>query len=114
MDHGPKNHHRIAGVVLFAVSLVAGLMVAGGSALADNGSRIYEQAWACSTLYSRSPIKVLNGGDRETATCLGEGRPGRAPMTRAEAWELCREQFDTTTLLLAWTGRGWHCRFYSH
>ncbi|MGE0238843.1 MAG: hypothetical protein AB7F09_09730 [Parvibaculaceae bacterium] len=87
-------------------------MVFTGEATAARGDKIYENAWACSTLFSRLPIKVLNGGDREKAICLGEGKKGRPPMSRAEAWELCREQFDTTTQLIAWTSKGWHCRYY--
>jgi hypothetical protein len=55
---------------------------------------------------------VVNGADRETATCLGEGKSGRTPMSRGEAWSLCREQFNTTTQFVSWTSKGWHCRFY--
>lgn len=71
-----------------------------------------QQAWACSTLYSRHPIKVLNGGDRETAVCLGEGKKGRKPMSRSEAFNLCRDQFNASSLLVNWTSKGWRCRYY--
>lgn len=74
--------------------------------------KLDNQAWACSTLYSRYPIKVLNGEDREKAVCLGEGKKGRKPMSRSEAFDLCREQFNTTSLLVNWSRNGWRCRFY--
>jgi hypothetical protein len=79
---------------------------------AAGDTKLNEQAWACSTLYSRYPIKVANGSDREMALCLGEGKRGRKPMSRAEAFELCRDQFDATSLLINWTSKGWHCRYY--
>src|SRR5262245_29868618 len=114
MDHGRKNHCRNGLVVasLFAGGLLLGFLPLAGKATAARGDKIYESAWACSTLYSRAPIKVLNGDDQETAVCVGEGKKGRSPMSRSEAWELCRDQFDTTTQFIAWTSGGWRCRFY--
>lgn len=97
---------------MLAGSLITGSLFVAGEAAAARGDKIYENAWACSTLYSRAPIKVLNGGDIETAICLGEGKKGHPPMSRADAWDLCKEQFDTTSQFLAWTGKGWHCRYY--
>lgn len=116
MEWYPKNQCRLAlaTTALFATGLVVGLMSFVGEALAARGDRLIEQAWACSTLYSRAPIKVVNGDSRETALCLGEGKRGRQPMSRSEAWELCREQFDATTALVAWTGGGWLCRYQAH
>lgn len=113
MRHNPENQCRITLTVtpLFAGALVAGLFFLADEALAARDSKLTEQAWACSTLYSRYPIKVLNGESRETALCLGEGKKGRTPMGRGDAWELCREQFDTRSVLVAWTGKGWHCRY---
>jgi hypothetical protein len=98
--------------LLCAASLAAGLAAFAGDAAAERGDKIYERAWACSTLYSRLPTKVANGDDAATATCVGEGKAGHKPMSRAEAWELCRDQFDTTTQFIAWTSKGWLCRFY--
>jgi hypothetical protein len=114
MDGPIENHWRTgtAKTLFFAVSLVAGLSSGTGAATAARGDKIYEHAWACSTLYSRAPIKVLNSEDRATAICLGEGKKGRTPMARSDAWELCREQFDTTSQFIDWTSKGWHCRFY--
>lgn len=113
MQPGPKNQYRmtLAAAPLLAGALLAGLSFFAGEALARD-DKLVEQAWACSTLYSRNPIKVLNGGSRETALCLGEGKKGRKPMSRGEAWELCREQFDAMSVLVAWTGRGWNCRYH--
>jgi hypothetical protein len=82
------------------------------SAATAKDAQLSEQAWACSTLYSRHPVKVVNGSDRDAALCLGEGKRGRQPMSRAEAFELCRDQFDATSLILNWTSKGWHCRYY--
>lgn len=78
----------------------------------DWDMKLDSQAWACSTLYSRYPIKVLNGEDRETALCVGEGKKGRKPMSRSEAFDLCREQFNASSLLINWTSKGWRCRYY--
>lgn len=116
MGHYPENHLRPGYAVasLFVINLTAGLSFFAGEAAAARGDKIYESAWACSTLYSRSPIKVLNGDDVETATCLGEGKTGRKPMSRGDAWDLCREQFDTTSQFVSWTSKGWFCRFYPH
>ena len=50
---------------------------AGGALARDDEVKLSGRAWACSTLYSRYPIKVLNGENRETALCLGEGKKGR-------------------------------------
>lgn len=98
---------------LVAGGLLAVLLLSTGEARAAQGNdNLTGQAWACSSLFTRYPVKVRNSDDIETAVCLGEGQSGRMPMSRSEAWELCREQFNTTTLLLAWTGRGWHCRYY--
>jgi hypothetical protein len=112
--HECKNQYRkgFSAASFFAGSLAASLLAFAGHAAAARGDKIYENAWACSTLYSRMPMRVLNGDQRETATCLGEGKAGRKPMSRSEAWELCREQFNTTTQFIAWTSKGWHCRFY--
>src|SRR5262249_23952869 len=109
-----KNHcpNGLAVASLFVGGLASGFLAFAGEAVAGRGDKIYENAWACSTLFSRMPIKVQNGDDRETAICLGEGKAGRKPMSRGEAWELCRDQFDTTTQFIAWTSKGWHCRFY--
>ncbi len=114
MNHGHENHCRNGFVVasLLAGSLAAAFLSLAGEATAARGDKIYENAWACSTLYSRAPIRVLNGGDSETAICLGEGKKGRSPMSRSEAWQLCRDQFDTTTQFISWTSNGWRCRFY--
>jgi hypothetical protein len=113
MNRWHKNHCRrgLAAALFFAGSL-AGFLMFAGHAAAARGDKIYENAWACSTLYSRMPVRVVNGADRETATCLGEGKSGRTPMSRGEAWSLCREQFNTTTQFVSWTSKGWHCRFY--
>jgi hypothetical protein len=115
MNRWRENHCRrgIAAALLFVGSLAAGFLTLAGHAAAARGDKIYENAWACSTLFSRMPIKVANSDNRETAICLGEGKIGRTPMSRGEAWALCREQFDTTTQFIAWTSKGWHCRFYS-
>jgi hypothetical protein len=109
MDRWCKNHGRTS---YAAALLAAGCVAFVGPAAAERGDKIYEKAWACSTLYSRMPIKVANGDDTEKAICLGEGKTGHKPMSRAEAWELCRDQFDTTTQFVAWTSKGWQCRFY--
>ena len=114
MDRWHENHFRkgLATALFFAGSLAAGFLIFTGHAIAARGDKIYENAWACSTLYSRMPVRVVNGDNRETAICLGEGKAGRTPMSRGEAWALCREQFDTTTQFVSWTSKGWHCRFY--
>jgi hypothetical protein len=114
MHHWRKNHCHKALVVaaLLIASLAAAFLGLSGKAAAERGDRMYDIAWACSTLYSRAPIKVLNSDDRETALCQGEGKGGRKPMSRSEAWELCREQFDTINQFLDWTSKGWRCRYY--
>lgn len=114
MNRSLENHFRtrLAAAAFVVASLAAGLLSLAGEAAAARGDKIYEFAWACSTLYSRMPIRVLNGGDRETAICLGEGKKGRTPMSRSDAWDLCREQFDTTTQFVNWTSKGWQCRYY--
>ena len=99
-------------MAVLAGSLMAGPLFCANEAAAARGDKIYESAWACSTLYSRAPIRVLKGDDIETAICLGEGKKGRPPMSRADAWDLCKEQFDTSSQFVAWTGKGWHCRYY--
>lgn len=102
---------RFVALLPFAVGFA--LACAAGGALArDDEVKLSGRAWACSTLYSRYPIKVLNGDNRETALCLGEGKKGRAPMSRSDAFDLCREQFDATSLLVNWTSKGWQCRYY--
>jgi hypothetical protein len=110
----PENHRRkdLVVALFFAGSLAAGLFSVAGEAAAAGGDKIYQHAWACSTLYSRAPIKVLNGDDLGTAICLGEGKKGRTPMSRGDAWDLCREQFDTTSQFVNWTSKGWNCRYY--
>ena len=96
-----------------AMAFCAGLSFVTREAEArDWDPKLNDQAWACSTLYSRSPIKVINSEDSATAICLGEGKKGRKAMSRSEAYELCREQFDATTLMLSWTSKGWRCRYY--
>ena len=100
-------------VALLLLGTGLALAFSGGRALArDDDVKLSGRAWACSTLYSRYPIKVQNGESRETALCLGEGKTGRKPMTRPEAYELCRDQFDATSLLVNWTSKGWQCRYY--
>lgn len=115
MDHGCKNHRRqnFALAWLFAATLAGTFLALPGEAAAERGDKMYDIAWACSTLYSRVPVKVLNSDDRETALCQGEGKGGRKPMSRSEAWELCREQFDTRNQFLDWTSKGWRCRYYA-
>ncbi|MGE0005260.1 MAG: hypothetical protein AB7S92_06680 [Parvibaculaceae bacterium] len=103
---------RLAAAPLLAAGLAAGLLASADEAAAERGDKMYENAWACSTLFSRMPIRVRNAGDPQAATCLGEGKKGRQPMSRSEAWELCHEQFDTTTQFIAWTSKGWNCRYY--
>jgi hypothetical protein len=109
MDRWRKNRSRTG---LAAALLAAGCAALGAPAAAERGDKIYENAWACSTLYGRMPMKVANGDDAKTAICLGEGKIGHQPMSRSEAWQLCRDQFDTTTQFVAWTSKGWQCRFY--
>ena len=72
--------------------------------------KLDHDAWACSGSYSGFPLKVLNGKDRETAICAGER--SRRPMARAQAFDRCRQQFSATSLLVNWTSKGWHCRYY--
>jgi hypothetical protein len=115
MESSSKNHvcRAFAVTFIFVAALCAGLpFVASKVQARDNEVKLSDQAWACSTLFSRYPIKVLNGEERETAICLGEGHKGRQPMSRAEAFELCREQFNATSLLINWTSKGWNCRYY--
>ena len=101
---------------LVAAKLVLVLAETGlapdGAAARENDIKLDQQAWGCSTLFSHYPIKTVNGEDRETALCLGEGKKGRKPMSRAEAFDLCREQFNATSLMIRWTSRGWNCRYY--
>ena len=94
-------------------------MIVGSSMLITNDvlardwdPKLNDTAWACSTLYSRYPIKVVNSEDSATALCMGEGKKGRKAMSRNEAYELCRDQFNATTLLVMWTSKGWRCRYY--
>jgi hypothetical protein len=112
MKRQQQNHRRkVAPVAVLA--LCSGLsFIAHEAQSKDWDPKLNDQAWGCSTLFSRYPIKVLNGGDSETAVCLGEGKKGRKAMSRSEAYELCREQFDATTLLIRWTSKGWNCRYY--
>lgn len=106
-------HLAAANAVMLAFGIGVGLAFFAGEAAASfKDDKLSDQAWACSTLYSRYPIKVLNGKERETAVCLGEGKKGRKPMSRGEAYELCREQFYATSLLVNWTSKGWRCRYY--
>lgn len=98
--------------MLFAGGLLVTPLLFADEAAAARGDKVYENAWACSTLFSRTPIRVQNGDDPKSAICLGEGKKGRPPMSRADAWDLCKEQFDTTSQFIAWTGKGWHCRYY--
>jgi hypothetical protein len=102
---------NVVAASFFGGGLAAGILTFTVEAGAARGDKIYESAWACSTLFSRTPIKVLNSDDQKSAICIGEGKKGRTPMSRSEAWELCREQFDTTTQFIAWTSKGWHCRY---
>lgn len=112
MKRHQENHRRNAALVA-VLALCAGLSSIAQEAQArDHEVKLSDQAWGCSTLFSHYPIKVLNGTERETAVCLGEGHKGRQPMSRAEAFELCREQFNATSLLINWTSKGWHCRYY--
>ncbi len=107
------RHPAVAKTAILVLGIGIGLSSLSGEALArDWDPKLSDQAWACSTLYSRYPIKVQNGGDSGTAVCLGEGKKGRKAMSRSEAYELCREQFDATTLFLRWTSKGWNCRYY--
>ena|SRR5437016_2684075 len=106
------DHFAVTRALIIAFGLGVGGWLVTGEARAGKDDKLSEQAWACSTLYSRYPIKVSNGEDNETALCLGEGKKGRKPMSRSEAYELCREQFDATTLLIRWTSKGWNCRYY--
>lgn len=106
-------NYSAAKAALLLLGLGVGLSVPTGDAAAkDQDVKLDQLAWACSTLYSRYPIKVLNGEDRETALCLGEGKKGRTPMSRPEAFDLCREQFNASSLLVNWTSKGWRCRYY--
>jgi hypothetical protein len=116
MNHGCKNHCRkgLALASLLAAGLAVAFLALAGEAAAARGDRMYSIAWACSTLYSRAPVKVLNSDNRETALCVGEAKKGRTPMSREEAWSLCREQFDTMNQFLDWTSKGWRCRYYAH
>jgi hypothetical protein len=109
-----KMHHpAVARAVILVIGIGTGLsFVAGDAPARDWDPKLNDQAWGCSTLFSQYPIKVLNGEDSETAICLGEGKKGRKAMSRSEAYELCREQFDATTLLIRWTSKGWNCRYY--
>ncbi len=113
MNRHRENDRRRRRVALVLV-LCAGPSLVSHAALAreEHDVKLSDQAWACSTLYSRYPIKVVNGADRDKALCLGEGKSGRKPMSRSEAWELCRDQFDATSLLIDWTSKGWRCRYY--
>jgi len=94
------------------VAFCAGLPSLATDAAAKDWDTKLDQAWGCSSLFSPYPIKVRNGEDSAAALCLGEGKKGRKPMTRSEAFELCREQFNATTVLIRWTSKGWHCRYY--
>lgn len=115
MKQRVRDRLCLAGARRAACILVVGLGLSFvASAAAANGwdARLHDQAWACSTLFSHYPIKILNGGDNDTAVCLGEGKKGRKPMSRSEAFDLCRDQFNATSLLINWTSKGWHCRYY--
>lgn len=114
MNHRARiMHYPAAKVALLLLGMGVGLSWSADDAAArDQDVKLDQQAWACSTLYSRYPIKVLNGEDRETAICLGEGKKGRTPMVRSDAFDLCREQFNASSLLVNWTSKGWRCRFY--
>jgi hypothetical protein len=110
---GTRIHHfAVARALILTLGLGVGISFVSGEARASKDDKLSEQAWACSTLFSRYPIRVSNGEDDETALCLGEGKKGRKPMSRSEAFELCREQFNATSLLIDWTSKGWHCRYY--
>lgn len=114
MNHRARiMHFPAAKAALLLLGMGFGLSMPAGEAVAkDWDMKLDQQAWACSTLYSRYPIKVLNGQDRETALCLGEGKKGRKPMSRPDAFDLCREQFNASSLLVNWTSKGWRCRYY--
>jgi hypothetical protein len=105
-------NQRWNGRLGIAVVLCAGLPFLTGIAAAKDWDTKFEQAWGCSSLFSPYPIKVSNGGDSATALCMGEGKKGRKPMTRSEAFELCREQFNASTLFIRWTSKGWNCRYH--
>lgn len=114
MNHRARiTHYPAAMAALLLLGMGVCLFVPTSEAAAkDQDVKLDQQAWACSTLYSRYPIKVLNGQDRETALCLGEGKKGRTPMVRSDAFDLCREQFNASSLLVNWTSKGWRCRYY--
>jgi hypothetical protein len=106
----------IAKLAALRSSALVFLVCAGSVSFATDASardweiKLDERAWACSASYSRFPLNVLNGKDREAAICVGEGR--RKPMSRAEAYNRCRAQFGATSLLINWTSKGWLCRYY--
>ena len=113
MERHRQNHlHRLAALAAMLSVCAAMPFIADRAEARDWDPKLNDTAWACSTLYSRYPIKVQNGGDSSTAVCLGEGKKGRKAMSRNEAYELCRDQFDATTLLVMWTSKGWRCRYY--
>jgi hypothetical protein len=100
----------MARLVLFISMALIGLSTSASAQFHDN--KLDQYAWACSGSYSSSPAKVLNGKDRETATCLSEGK--RKPMPRSDAYDRCRKQFSATSLMLSWTRNGWYCRYHEH
>jgi hypothetical protein len=107
-----------ARLMVLKVVMVTLIVGAGAGFLAPDVSaqfrdrKLDQEAWACSGSYRAYPAKVLNGKDRETAICVGEGK--RKPMARSEAYNRCRQQFSATSLLINWTSQGWRCRYYGH
>lgn len=102
---------------LMALKILTLSLIVSGSpvfpatdAVAFFDRKLDQEAFACAGSYSRYPAKVLNGKNRDAATCAG----GRRPMSRSEAYERCRSQFSATSLLLNWTSKGWRCRYYGH
>jgi hypothetical protein len=99
-------------VVAFGMIVGSSMLITGDARARDWDPKLNDTAWACSTLYSHYPIRVVNSEDSSTALCMGEGKKGRRAMSRGEAYELCREQFNDTTLMVGWTSKGWRCRYY--
>jgi hypothetical protein len=82
-----------------ALFISVGLIgLSSGAPAQFHDDKLDQYAWACSGSYSSSPSKVLNGKDRETATCLSRGK--RKPMQRSEAYNRCRKQFSASSLMV--------------
>jgi hypothetical protein len=98
-------------IARLAILIGVGVVVLSTNASARGwDEKLDGRAWACSGPYSPFPLNVLNGKDRASAICAGEGK--RKPMPRAEAYDRCRKQFSATSLLINWTSKGWLCRYY--